>query len=57
MEAEEIKEIRVRLGLSQREIGKMVGATKTSWYKWEKGRSKPHPMFVEKILELAKESK
>jgi len=54
MQPEEIKAIREKLGLSQREIAEKIGATKTSWYKWEKGRSKPHPLFVESIKKLAK---
>jgi len=54
MEAKEIKAIRLKLGKSQKEFGAMVGATGTSCYKWEHGRSKPHPIFVAKIEEILK---
>lgn len=55
MEAKEIKQIRLKLGLTQKEFGEKIGATGTSTYKWEHNRSKPHPVFVEKILELSKQ--
>lgn len=55
MEAKEIKAIRLKLGKSQKDFGAMVGVTGTSIYKYEHGRSKPHPVFEAKIAELAKE--
>jgi DNA-binding transcriptional regulator YiaG len=57
MDAKEIKIIREKLGLTQKELGIKIGATGTSVYKWEHNRSKPHPVFVAKIVELAKEIK
>jgi DNA-binding transcriptional regulator YiaG len=56
MQPADIKAIREKLGLSQREIAERIGATKTSWYKWEKGRSKPHPLFVALIEKLIKKA-
>lgn len=54
MDAKEIKQIRLRLGKTQKEFGEMVGVTGTSIYKYEHGRSVPHPVFQAKILELSK---
>jgi transcriptional regulator with XRE-family HTH domain len=54
MTKEEIKELRIKLGLSQRGLGEKIGATKTSVYKWEAGRSFPHRMFIDKLDKLAK---
>jgi transcriptional regulator with XRE-family HTH domain len=50
--AERVKQIRNKLGLSQRAFAKQVGATFVSIYKWENNKSKPHPMFMKKIEEL-----
>ncbi|MFA5048897.1 MAG: helix-turn-helix transcriptional regulator [Patescibacteria group bacterium] len=54
MEAREIKELRIKLGLSQRELGNKIGATKTSVYKWESSRCIPHHLFMEKLDKLAR---
>ena len=50
-----VKQIRQKLGLSQREFAKKVGATFVSVWKWENNKSKPHPMFMKKIEELNEE--
>jgi len=50
-----VKGIRQKLGLSQREFAKKVGATFVSVWKWENNKSKPHPMFMKKIEELNEE--
>jgi DNA-binding transcriptional regulator YiaG len=47
-----VKQIRIKLKLSQRAFAKQVGATFVSIYKWENNKSKPHPMFMKKIEEL-----
>ena len=47
-----VKGIRQKLGLSQREFAKKVGATFVSVWKWENNKSKPHPVFVGKMEEL-----
>jgi DNA-binding XRE family transcriptional regulator len=56
MTKEEIKELRIKLGLSQRQLGNKIGATKTSVYKWESGRSFPHRMFIDKLERLVKKA-
>lgn len=48
-----VKGIRQKLGLSQREFAKKVGATFVSVWKWENNKSKPHPVFVGKMEELS----
>jgi len=48
-----VKQIRQKLGLSQREFAKKVGATFVSVWKWENNKSKPHPVFVGKMEELS----
>lgn len=52
MEGKDIKELRARLGWTQRRLGEYIGATHVSVYKWEKGLSKPIPVFVSKLEEL-----
>ena len=52
MEAKEIKQIREKLGWTQKELADHLGVTGTSVYKWEAGRSKPHRVFAAKIEEL-----
>jgi transcriptional regulator with XRE-family HTH domain len=54
--AERVKVIRHKLGLSQREFAKKVGATFVSVWKWENNKSKPHPIFVGKMEELNEEN-
>ena len=54
--AERVKSIRHKLGLTQRALAKKIGSSFVSVYKWEKGKSKPHPMFVEKIEALNEEA-
>lgn len=55
MDKSEIKEIRLALGLSQRRLANKLGVSKLSVYKWEAGRSVPHPVFVKMIMELRDE--
>ena len=55
MDKSEIKEIRLALGLSQRRLANKLGVSKLSVYKWEAGRSVPHPVFVKMITELRDE--
>lgn len=54
--AERVKGIRQKLGLSQRDFAKKVGATFVSIWKWENNKSTPHPMFVKRIEELNEEN-
>jgi len=50
-----VKQIRNKLKLSQRALAKLIGSSHISIFKWEKGKSKPHPMFMKKIEELNEE--
>jgi DNA-binding XRE family transcriptional regulator len=52
MEAERIKEIRQKLGITQQGLGEKIGVSKISVYKWENNRCHPHPTFAEKIEAL-----
>jgi DNA-binding transcriptional regulator YiaG len=53
MEAEEVKQIRSKMGLSQRQFAKKMGVSFVQVWKWENGRAKPHPIIAEKILKLS----
>lgn len=55
MDGKEIKQIRLKLGLTQKEFGEKIGVTGTSVYKYEHNRCVPHPVFTAKIQELVKE--
>lgn len=54
MKKQEIKRIRLKLEMTQEEFAGKVGATRKTVFRWEKGESVPHTMFVEKIKELAR---
>jgi DNA-binding transcriptional regulator YiaG len=43
---------RKRLGLSAREVGRLVGTTEQSIYAWERGASRPQGRFLPAIAEL-----
>lgn len=47
-----VKQVRTKLGLSQRAFAKIVGVSFVSAYKWENNKSKPHPLFLKKIEEI-----
>lgn len=48
----DVRAIRARLGLSQAEFAKLVGATAASVSYWERGISSPNPMHAQKISEI-----
>lgn len=54
MKPQEIKRIRLKLKLTQEEFAQKVGATRKTIFRWEKGESVPHRMFVGKIKELTR---
>ena len=54
MNSEQIRKIRKRLGLSQREFAKLIGAGLRTVAGWEIGESTPLPLFQKQIRELAK---
>lgn len=39
--AEQIRDLRTRLGLNQTEAGRRIGISQTLWSDWEKGRRVP----------------
>lgn len=47
---EQIKKRRLELGLSQKEVGDMLGVTSFTVLNWEKGKTEPLPQFVSKII-------
>ena len=55
MKSEQIRKIRKRLGLSQKEFAKRIGAGHRTVAGWEIGESVPLPLFQRQIRELAKQ--
>ena len=49
IDAGKIKEYRLRKGLSQRELGEILGVSDQAISKWEKGQSQPSAMPKELI--------
>lgn len=50
MSAEEIRDLRERLGLTRRQLAEQVGVAKRTVECWEQGRRNPNPS-ANKILE------
>ena len=50
--AEVIKNLRVRLGLTQERFAAKVGVTWSTVNRWENGRGKPSPLAMRQIEEL-----
>ena len=53
MEAEEIKNIRLSLGLSKQTFAERVGVNLGTIYRWEAGKFKPHKVFAKAMRKLA----
>lgn len=49
MQADEIKNIRKSLGITQERFARLLNVSFTTINRWEKGRSKPSPLAVEKM--------
>lgn len=49
MNAQDIKKIRLLLGLSQERLARELGVSFCTVNRWEKGRTTPSPMAVEKL--------
>jgi len=47
---EQIKKRRLELGLTQKDVGKILGATSFTILNWEKGKTKPLPTLVPMII-------
>jgi DNA-binding transcriptional regulator YiaG len=54
MTAEEIKELRAKLGLTQEAMARAVGVSYPTILRWESGRFKPCRMALEKLEKLRK---
>ena len=52
LNAEGIKRIRAKLGISQTEFAKLLDASPISVSHWELGKSKPRELFVRRIVAL-----
>lgn len=57
MTAQEIKELRLRLGLTQEQFARGLHVTWTTVNRWENDKSKPSPLALEKLLKLFKANK
>ena len=49
-----IRELRERTGLTQEKFAAMLGVTFPTINRWENGRSRPSPLAMQKIEELAR---
>jgi len=52
MTPERIKHIRVFLGRTQAQMANLVTSTAITIGRWERGESKPSPIFLEKLVKL-----
>jgi DNA primase catalytic core len=57
MEAQDIKTLRKKLGLSQRQLAKLVGVKRLTVARWETGKMKPSSERVEMLEKLANDTK
>jgi len=55
MDKEAIRELRSKLGLSQERLARKLGVSVLTVRRWEKGRSRPSPLAMERIQEVAQE--
>ena len=53
MTAEEIKELRLKLGLTQKQLAEKLGVTKTTIHNWERQLARPSPMAKRGLNRLA----
>jgi transcriptional regulator with XRE-family HTH domain len=49
---EDVKDLRTRLGLTQKEFAKKLGVHAITIIRWEKGTSNPHPVWMDKLENL-----
>jgi len=57
MTAQEIKELRIRLNLTQEQFAWKLGVTSQTISRWECGRFSPTPLALRVLLRLAKKGK
>lgn len=54
MTPQELKEARLKIGLSQENFARIIGVTSGTYNRWERGVFKPHPLCIEKIKNILK---
>ena len=54
--AEKIKQLRLRLRLTQEQFAGKVGATFSTVNRWQSGKSRPSPLALRRIEELSGET-
>ena len=54
--AKMIKNLRVRLGLTQEQFAAKVGVTWSTVNRWENGRGRPSPLAIRRVEELRDET-
>ncbi len=57
MKASEIKELRLKLGLSQELLAHKLGVTLTTVNRWEMGHYQPLPLLGRKLIKLLKSTR
>jgi transcriptional regulator with XRE-family HTH domain len=53
--AKRIKDLRIKLGLTQEQFAAQIGVTFTTVNRWESGKSKPSPLALKEINKLLSE--
>ena len=53
--AELVREIRIRLGLTQEKLAAKLGVTLPTINRWENGRAKPSPLAIQSLRSLVSE--
>jgi len=56
MTPRKIRLVRTRLGLTIRVASARVGVSPMTWYRWESGKSTPHPTFRLTLVEMGVEA-
>lgn len=52
MTGEEIKKLRIKLGVSQERFGQLLGVTWGTIQRWETGKFKPSHLALEKLKQI-----
>ena len=53
----DVRQLREKLGISRDAFARKVGVTYKTVYLWEKGKTKPSTLALEKLEELEKQAK
>lgn len=49
---ERLKELRKKIGFTQKNIAKMVGVEPNTISRWENNKNKPHKVFAKKVEDI-----